>query len=485
MTRPFTVVIGGGPAGLTAGHELLRLGLDGLVLEKDDTVGGLSRTARHLGFRFDIGGHRFFTKVPEVQALWEEVLGADLLERRRVSRIYFRNRFFDYPLRPWNALSGLGPVEALRILASYARARLRPSADERSFEQWVSNRFGARLYQTFFKTYTEKVWGMPCSEISADWAAQRIKSLDLAGALRNALFGGDGGAIATTLIDRFHYPRLGPGMMWERVADRLGSRVQRQVAVSRLCHSQGRVHAVVVSEPSGSERRIEADRFVSSMPLGELVLALDPPAPAPVLRLARRLRYRAFLTVCLVIDRPQVFADNWIYVHSPEVRVGRIQNFKNWSPEMVPDPAKTSLGLEYFVDQGDTLWSSSDASLVALGRDEATRLRLLQPSDVEDGAVVRMAQAYPVYDAGHRETIAGLRDYLAGLRNLQVIGRGGQHRYNNQDHSMLAGLQAARNVAGADYDVWAVNVEPSYHEGESGTGRAAPAPASPRGAGAP
>ncbi len=483
MTRPFTVVIGGGPAGLTAGHELVRLGIDGLVLEKDDTVGGLSRTVRHRGFRFDIGGHRFFTKVPEVQALWEEVLGPDLLERRRVSRIHFRNRFFDYPLRPWNALVGLGPVEALRILASYARARLRPTAEEHSFEQWVSNRFGSRLYRTFFKTYTEKVWGMPCSEISADWAAQRIKSLDLAGALRNALFGSDGGAIATTLIDRFHYPRLGPGMMWERVADRLGSRVRRQVAVSRLRHSQGRVHAVAVSDPSGPERWVEADQVISSMPIGELVLALDPPAPEPVLRLARRLHYRDFLTVCLVVDRPQVFADNWIYVHSPEVRVGRIQNFKNWSPAMVPDPAKTSLGLEYFVNQGDSLWSSSDASLVALARDEAARLGLLAPSEVEDGAAVRMAKAYPVYDGGYRETIAGLREYLGGLRNLQVIGRGGQHRYNNQDHSMLAGLHAARNVAGADHDVWAVNVEPSYHEGENAAGRAAPEPIPPRGAG--
>ena len=437
-------------------------------------VGGISRTARYQGYRFDIGGHRFFTKVRVVEDLWREILGDELLERPRLSRIYYRGHFFDYPLRPMNALLGLGPFEAVRIVASYAKVKLFPLPEERSFEQWVTNRFGRRLYELFFKSYTEKVWGMPCSEIGADWAAQRIKNLDLLTALKNTLLGQAtrGGEVVTTLIDRFLYPRLGPGMMWERCQEDLaaaGTETMLGARVTRLAHDGGRILAVDVEEASG-RRTVEADEVISSMPMRELVTCLDPPAPEEVRAAAERLRYRDFLTVALIVDRAELFPDNWIYVHSPEVRMGRIQNFKNWSPEMVPDPATTCLGLEYFVQQGDDLWTADDDALVDLGRRECARLGLIEEGEVTGGTVIRMPKAYPVYDAAYGEAVATIRDYVTGFSNLQLIGRNGQHRYNNQDHSMLAGIFAARNVVAARdgvaarHDLWGINVEQEYHE---------------------
>jgi protoporphyrinogen oxidase len=463
-----TVIIGAGPAGLAAAYELTDRGRSARIVEKDDLVGGISRTVNYRGYRIDIGGHRFFTKVPEIQAFWEEVLGEDFLERPRLSRIFYKNRFFDYPLKPLNALRGLGPWEACRVGASYLRARLVPHAEERSFEEWVSNRFGQRLYRIFFKTYTEKVWGMPCSEISADWAAQRIKNLDLVKAVRNALLGSRGGGeVITTLIDRFHYPRLGPGMMWERCAERLtamGSPVELGRKVVALRHDNGRLTALDVEGDGGAVERLAIDQVISSMPLQETIRALDPPPPAEVLAAAERLRYRDFLIILVIVNREQVFPDNWIYIHSPDVVMGRIQNFKNWSPDMVPDPAMTSLGLEYFVNVGDELWTAEDEELVKLGARELATLGLAEEADVVDGAVIRMPKAYPVYDGDYRESVDILREYLLGFENLQVIGRNGQHRYNNQDHSMLAGIQAARNVVGGAHDVWAVNVEGEYLE---------------------
>jgi protoporphyrinogen oxidase len=461
-------IVGAGPAGLTAAWELARLGVPATVYERDADVGGISRTAEHEGFRFDLGGHRFFTKSAEVRAVWFELLGDDLLERPRLSRIYYRGHFFDYPLRPLNALAGLGPFEAARCVASYLAAKLRPEPEERSFEQWVVNRFGRRLFEIFFETYTEKVWGMKCSEISADWAAQRIKNLNLARAVRAALFGGAGGEIVTTLINRFHYPRHGPGMMWRRCAERLaavGSPTLLGREVVRIEHRDGRVTAIELRGPGGEAERREVDHLIASLPLGVAVERLDPPAPPEVRAAARGLRHRDFLTVVLVVDEPELFPDNWIYVHAPEVRVGRIQNFKNWSPEMVPDPARTALGLEYFVDRDEELWSRPDAELVALGTVEIDRLGLARAASVVGGTVVRVPCAYPVYDEGYRERIRVVREHLASFANLEMVGRNGQHRYNNQDHSMLTGIHAARNVAlGERNDVWSVNVGDEYHE---------------------
>lgn len=487
------VIIGGGPAGLTAAWELAKLGSGAVVLEADDQVGGLSRTVHYEGFRFDIGGHRFFSKVPLINATWHEILGDEFLLRPRLSRIFYDGKFFDYPLKPANALLSLGPVEAVRIGLSYVRSHLAPEKDERSFEAWVTNRFGSRLYEIFFKTYTEKVWGMPCSEISADWAAQRIKNLSLLEAVRAAWLGSGRsgeGEVITTLIEQFHYPRLGPGMMWDRCEELLGERgvpTLRGLRAERIRHEGGRVVAVTVRGADGTATEIPASHCISSMPVRELVQALDPAPPEDVLRAAAALRYRDYLTAVLILDRADVFADNWIYIHSPEVKLGRIQNYKNWSPEMVPDPGKTALGLEYFLWEQDEEWDWPDERLIGLGTRECARIGLVDPRDVVDGTVVRMRKAYPIYDHAYLDHLATIRGYLATIGNLQLVGRNGQHRYNNQDHSMLTGIYAARNLAlGADYDVWSVNVEADYHEegvvAEAAAERAVPRPAAAPGA---
>ena len=464
-----TVIIGAGPAGLTAGLELGRLGRHGTVFEADEMVGGISRSVVFHGCRIDIGGHRFFTKVPEIEALWRDILGEDLLVRPRLSRIHYRGRFFDYPLRPLNALRGLGVVESARVLASYAGAQLFPAPDERTFDAWVSNRFGRRLFDIFFKTYTEKVWGLPCSEISAAWAAQRIKNLDLMVALRNAFLGNRSanGSVVTSLIERFYYPRLGPGMMWERCRDlaaSYGVETYLRTRVARILHDGHRISAADVIGPDGETRREPCNSLVSSMPLGDLVRAMDPPPPDAVREAAGKLRHRDFLIVALIVARDGLFPDNWIYVHSPEVRVGRVQNFKNWSPDMVDDPAISCIGLEYFTTRGDALWRLSDDEVIALGTAEANTLGLFRPGEVRAGTVVRMPKAYPVYDGEYVRHLATIRDWLDRFDNLFSVGRNGQHRYNNQDHSMLTGLYAARSIAGSRLDVWTVNEEPSFHE---------------------
>jgi protoporphyrinogen oxidase len=499
--RQHTVVVGAGPAGLTAAHELVRRGLPVTVLEADTVVGGLSRTVERDGWRFDIGGHRFFTKVPAVEHWWHEMLDDDeFLSRPRLSRIHYAGRLFDYPLRPMNALRGLGPVEAIRCLASYAAARLRPPRDQSHFEGWVSARFGRRLYGIFFKTYTEKVWGVPATEIQADWAAQRIKDLDLWRAVLHALRPTPGRQI-TTLIDRFQYPRTGPGLMWERTLEKVveaGAAVRlgtRCTAVHR--DAQGAVAVDVATEPGGPPERIPADHVISSMPLPELVLAMDPPAPAHVREAAEGLSHRDFLTVALVVSEEAGFPDNWIYIHSPEVRVGRIQNFGSWSPFLVKD-GRTCLGLEYFVDEGDRMWESDDETLVELATSELVQLGLVDAGQVERGFVVRMPKAYPVYDAGYGERVDLIRSWLAeAAPNVHPVGRNGMHKYNNQDHSMVTAMLTVENITdGTAHDVWAVNVEEDYHErgaasaaggvasaSAQGTGRAAPVlPRRPRAA---
>ncbi|MGE0126740.1 MAG: NAD(P)/FAD-dependent oxidoreductase [Blastocatellales bacterium] len=464
------LITGAGPAGLTAAYELSKLGLQPTVLEADDQVGGLSRTVNYRGYRFDIGGHRFFSKVPLINELWEEMLREDFLVRPRLSRIYYREHFFDYPLKAVNALTGLGPVEAFLIGLSYTKARLFPHAEETNLEQWVSNRFGDRLYRIFFKTYTEKVWGIPCNEISADWAAQRIKNLSLREAIRNALLGSGraaDGQVITTLIEQFNYPRFGPGMMWERCKDLLAARGHETVGgvrVERVRHRHGRVECVYGRTSKGELAEFGAEHFISTMPLRELIHALDPPPPDDVLEAANRLRYRDYLTVVLMVKREAVFPDNWIYIHSPDVKMGRIQNYKNWSPEMVPDQSRTSLGLEYFLWEKDEEWEWPRERLIELGVKECARIGLVEPDEVEDGTVVRMKKAYPVYDPHYHESLAIIRNYLESFSNLQTVGRNGLHRYNNQDHSMLTAVYAARNIVGEQNDVWAVNTEMEYHE---------------------
>jgi protoporphyrinogen oxidase len=461
------VVIGAGPAGLTAAYELGKRGVSSVVLEADDTVGGLSRTVERDGWRFDIGGHRFFTKVPRVRELWHEILPTeDFLVRPRMSRIYYQGKFYDYPLRALNALRNLGLVEAVRCVLSYAWVRIHPPRDQHSFEGWTAARFGWRLYRIFFKTYTEKAWGLPATELTADFAAQRIKNLSLARAVWNALLPRRNQTDITSLIEEFEYPRLGPGMMWERCHELVtaqGSTVLLQAPVTRIAHERGLARAVTARTPAGLAT-FPVDHVVSSMPITALVEAMDPPVPAAVRRAAAGLPYRDFLTVALVVPEATGFPDNWIYVHGPEVRVGRIQNFGSWSPELVKD-GRTCLGLEYFVFEGDDLWTSSDEDLIALAARELEDLGLADAAVVETGYVVRAPKAYPTYDEHYRENVATLVDWLdANTANVHPVGRNGMHKYNNQDHSMYTAMLTVENLFGAEHDIWSVNVEEEYHE---------------------
>ncbi len=461
------IVIGGGPAGLTAAYELAKVGVKPIVLEMGAQVGGIARTEVFNGYRMDIGGHRFFTKVDEVEAFWQEVLGADFLTRPRLSRIYYNRKYIMYPLRFGDVLSKLGLWQSFLVLLSYLRSKLLPYRHENTFEEWVSNRFGKRLYQAFFKTYTEKVWGIPCDQLSAQWAAQRIQNLSFPRAVIGAIFGARGTKNVKSLIEEFHYPRLGPGMLWERtqqLIEQRGGEVRLNTIVVKVLHRDGRAIGVV-ARSGAQETRIEADAIISSMPISELVAKLDPPAPAAVREGAGQLTYRDYFTVGLIVNQAHLFPDNWIYIHAPEVKVGRVQNFNNWSPEMVPDPNKTFLGLEYFCNEGDELWRMSDAELIRLGTQELETMGLARAADVEGGTVVRQLKTYPVYTGEYKEYLERIRGFLDSIPNLQTVGRNGLHMYNNQDHSMLTAMLAVKNLLGqGQHDVWSVNVERAYHE---------------------
>ena len=439
-------IIGAGPAGLAAALPLAQAGSKPAVIEQSDKVGGMARTECYKGFRFDMGGHRFFSTHEEVVRFWKEILGKEFLTRPRLSRIYYKKRFFHYPLRPFNVLRHLGLVESILIFLSYVYAQCFPYRREETFEQWVTNRFGRRLFETFFRRYTEKVWGISCKELKAEWAAQRIKDLSLKTALLNMLWKTKG--TIRTLIEEFSYPRLGPGMMWNAVRERIeeyGGTIRLSSCLAELCHDGEAVHSLILNTSDGSER-LPVSHVISSMPVTELVRKLTPSPPPDVLAATHRLHYRDFLTVCLIVNRPHLFPDNWIYIHDPSVKVGRVQNFKNWSPDMVPDQTKSSLGLEYFCQEGDDLWQLSDKELVALGIRESAEMGLLRPDEVEDGCVFRMPKAYPIYDSTYRESWETIKQYLARFSNVYTIGRNGLHRYDNQDHAMLTGMQAANDV---------------------------------------
>jgi len=466
------VIIGAGPAGLTEAYELSKVGVESIVLEKDQMVGGISKTVKYKDYYFDIGGHRFFTKVKRVNDMWKEVLGEDFLRRKRLSRIYYNKKFFFYPIRPLNALLGLGPWNSFLILTSYLYAHTFPSKQVETFEDWVSNHFGKRLYETFFKAYTEKLWGIPCSEIKAEWAAQRIKGLSLLRAIKNAIIkpknNGGNGTVIKTLIDGFDYPKLGPGMMWQYVAkivQRKGTKVYLGAEVEAILwdKNNGRVNSIEV-RVNGQNKLYRGTDFTSSMPIKELIQKLTPAAPEEVLKAANDLNYRDFITVALIVNKRDVFPDNWIYIHDPDVKLGRIQNFKNWSPYMVPDKNKTCLGLEYFCFEGDELWTMTDEELIEFGKRELETLGFVKANDVEDGTVVRMPKAYPVYDTNYQESLQTVRRFLSQIDNIQLVGRNGMHRYNNQDHSVLTAMLAVENILGANHDLWDVNADQEYLE---------------------
>jgi protoporphyrinogen oxidase len=462
-TSQTTLVLGGGPAGLTAGYLLGQANRNALVFEADDQVGGIAKTVERDGYRFDLGGHRFFTKSIEVDTLWHEVLGDEFLRRPRMSRIYWNNRYLDYPLRGPDVIRKLGPVELARCMASYARAAARRNKVDDSLEDWVSNRFGRRLFELFFKSYTEKVWGVPTTEIRAEWAAQRIKGLSFFSAAKAAFFGNKDNKVKS-LISEFNYPRFGPGQMWEAMRGAIeeqGGEVRLDARVESMELEDNRIVAVVV----GGETFESPEAVISSLPLREVVEMISPAAPQSVIDAARGLRYRDFLTVALVLDGADPFPDNWIYIHEPSVRVGRIQNFRSWSPWMVPDPDKACVGLEYFCFAGDELWTMDDDALVTLAANELERLRLAPAASVDRGFAIRVPKAYPIYDADYAERVETIRSWLDGIENLQQVGRNGLHRYNNSDHSMLTAMRAVDNLlTGAHHDIWAVNAESVYHE---------------------
>jgi len=468
------VIVGGGPAGLTTAYELSKHGVSCVVLESDpEYVGGISRTVNYKGYRFDIGGHRFFSKSREIEDLWTEIDGNDLLIRPRSSRIFYGGQFYTYPLKPYEALSKLGIGESMHCVLSFLAARLNPTQDPKTFEDWVVNQFGERLFQIFFKTYTEKVWGMNCREISADWAAQRIKGLSLAAAIQHALRPrtGDSPDVVKTLIDSFRYPRRGPGMVWEVCAEKVrrhGGAVLlgRKVTGCRF-DSARKLWAITCRGAGGKIEEYWAEHLVSSMPVRELLAQIQPQLPPSAVQAAAALRYRDFLTVGLILPDNQRFSDNWIYIHDPRVKVGRVQNYKSWSPEMVPDSSCCSYGLEYFCFEGDELWSAPDHQLIDLAKKEIEQVGLAKGQDVRDGCVIRQKKAYPVYDDRYQDCVRVIRGALAAhCPTLHLVGRNGMHKYNNQDHAMMTGLLTARNIlSGARaYDVWSVNQDAEYHE---------------------
>ncbi|MEQ1671392.1 MAG: NAD(P)/FAD-dependent oxidoreductase [Hyphomicrobium sp.] len=488
MTHSEVFVIGAGPAGLTASYLLTKQGISATVIEADPVfVGGISRTANYKDFLFDIGGHRFFSKSKEVVDLWKEILPQDFISRPRLSRIYYDGKYYSYPLKAFEALGNLGVIESSMCVLSFMYKQAFPNEKPETFHDWVANQFGERLFSIFFKTYTEKVWGMSCDEISADWAAQRIKGLDLwtamSSALRNSIAPKgfkDGtkahdGQVIKTLIDSFEYPRKGPGMMWDAAARKTreqGGTIHMGTRLMGLTFDkESGLWTITAHKQDGEVLTFTARHVISSAPMTELVNSFT--VKPKCAETAAKLRYRDFITVAVVVDKPDLFPDNWIYIHEPSVKVGRIQNFRSWSPEMVPDEKLACLGLEYFCFEGDGLWNAPDEELIALAKKELAIIGLATEDECIDGCVVRQKKAYPVYDEGYKQNVEAIRADLAeNYPTLHMVGRNGMHKYNNQDHAMMTSMLTVKNIVAGEmqFDIWNVNEDAEYHEaGDSGT----------------
>jgi len=475
------IIIGAGPAGLTAGYLLTKAGWKVSLIEADPQyVGGISKTVQKNGFLFDIGGHRFFSKSDEVNALWQELLPNDLLERPRSSQIYYQGKLFHYPLRALDALKKLGVFEAGLCVLSYYWAQLRPIKNPKTFSDWVTNQFGKRLFTIFFKTYTEKVWGMKCDEISADWAAQRIQGLSLAKAIISSLgplkkSKSKNAGLIKTLINSFLYPRRGPGMMWEEAAKKIknqgGTIHMGTVPQAMEYNPTSNLWSVSVKRGDNPPLNLQGSHVISSCAIRDLIPLLSNRIPAEISQAALSLKHRDFICVAVMLKNFQGFSDNWIYIHDPEVKVGRIQNFKSWSPEMVPGPEFDCLGLEYFCFEGDGLWQSTDSELSALAIDELKKLNLLGTAEIIDTCVVRQKKAYPIYDDNYQDRLNKVRNKLEELYpSLHLVGRNGMHRYNNQDHAMMTAMLTVKNILSGEkkYDVWQVNQDAEYLETKRG-----------------
>lgn len=462
------LILGAGPAGLSCAHGLCERSVCPIVWERHEQVGGLCRTIPYKGFKFDVGPHRFFTRNDEVDGLWHSAGGADILSVKRLTRILYRNHLFRYPLQPLDALRGLGIGTSVGALFSYIRQRATSSKiPPAHFEDWVIREFGKVLYEIFFKTYTEKVWGIPCAQIAAEWASQRIKGLDLGKALLYAVMPFlNRKQRVKSLIDEFDYPRLGAGQVYEKMAQGVvqgGGSIVLGATAHMITHDGNRVTYVEGLDSKG-RFGCHVEHLFSSIPLTEFVMKLRPMAPERVLDAVRALYYRDHITVNLIVRRASVFPDNWVYVHSPEVRMARIASYGNFSTEMLTSPSKSALSVEYFTFAHEDLWRMGDSELVELATEELCRVGLVREDEVEDGFVLREKDAYPTYFTKYRQHLDIVKDYLAVFKNVMVMGRGGMYRYNNQDHSILSGLLAARNYCGEQHDLWEINEEKEYLE---------------------
>ncbi|MDD3486855.1 MAG: NAD(P)/FAD-dependent oxidoreductase [Candidatus Moranbacteria bacterium] len=460
------IVFGAGPAGLAAALKLSEAGKKVAIFDKDNQIGGISKTIGYKGFLFDLGPHRFYTKSDEVNRLWKEILADDFLPVNRLTRIYYKNKFFFYPLKPANAFFGLGFFGSLHIIASYIWIRLFPYKEEKNYEQWVTNRFGKKLYRTFFKTYNEKLWGIPCTEMEASWVAQRIKGLSMTSAVKNALFPSKSGGVKT-LIDQFHYPKYGSGMMYEKIAEKAknnGADIFLETEVTKINSHENKIRSITVKNKNGEETEFFADHFLSSIPLTHLVKRVSPSADSETLSATEKLKFRSTIMVNLIYNSKNPFPDNWIYVHSAEAKTGRIGSPKNMSPFTSPDENQTPLSLEYWCNENDGTWKMSDEELLKQGIQDLDVLNLAKKKDFIDGFVVRIPKTYPVQDGTEIKNIEIIRNYLDKIENLQPIGRYGMFKYNNMDHSILTGLYAAENILGKTHDIWEVNADEEYQE---------------------